>query len=133
MFRPLLLEHSSTTVRLGLAWSRVQPFPRKKLRILARPSVSAVSDEVGGSCLKVFSPFRLGLFGALCFLAGLIWVAFWVRVTSEARQWNVDAVVVAPTIPRFMVILGFWLLVVCLAWSAIARFRRRRTPDKPGL
>ena len=35
MFRPLLLEHLSTTVRLGLAWSRVQPFPRKYIELRA--------------------------------------------------------------------------------------------------
>ena len=43
MFRPLLLEHFRTMVRLGLARSRVQPFLEKKLSAFSyQLSVDAV-------------------------------------------------------------------------------------------
>ena len=69
MFRPLFLEHFRSTVRLGLAGSRVQPFLEKyraasyELRATGKQKLGL--PGVRGSKLEAGSHPSFGIFGVI--------------------------------------------------------------------
>ena len=68
---------------------------------------------------------RLGVFGAVWFVGGFAWHAFWfyyVRV-PDSPALTVDGGV--PVLPRLITLLGFLAVVVSLAWAGTARIRRK--------
>ena len=63
MFRPLFPEHFRTMVRPGLAWLRVQPFPRNKFSCELRASSyeqteTLVCSELAARGSKLYTELR---------------------------------------------------------------------------
>ena len=78
--------------------------------------------------MKVVTPRRLGLFGALCCGSGLAWFAIWFHSVGRLYQFNVD--IAAPVAPRLLAMLGFWLVVSSLVWAVAVWRRRRNRPTR---
>jgi hypothetical protein len=80
--------------------------------------------------MRNVTPLRLGVFGAVCFVGGLGWFAFWfigVRIPdSPALEVYRDV----PDLPRIVSLLGILMVITSLGWAVVARTRSRARDRK---
>ena len=77
--------------------------------------------------MKNVTPLRLGAFGAVWFVGGFGWLAYWTAYVRPPDLPGFSNDVEVPTLPRMIVLLGFLIVVVALVWAVRLRSGRARS------
>jgi hypothetical protein len=78
--------------------------------------------------MRLISPLRLGVAGAICSIVGLTWYASWYHSARDMIQINVDAR--APVACIRISATGFLIVAGSFAWAMIRYFRGQIYDDK---
>jgi hypothetical protein len=77
--------------------------------------------------MKNVTPLRLGVFGAVWFVGGLGWFAFWMVYVRPPDLPGFSNDVEVPTLPRVIALLGFLVVVAALVWAVRLRNGKARS------
>ncbi len=80
--------------------------------------------------MKSFTPLRLGVFGAVWCVGGFAWFAFWFVYGRIPESTVITIDQSAPVLPRIVALLGVLMVLISLAWAAVAWLKQRSTRSR---